>query len=104
MTMGATWSQVETAEELFASLGVAFDATVLRTYRVPILKRFGLAIAQLGTPHEAVDEDERRRAYRRLLEEVYESYAAGTARGGYLGRPRDPPLYSLRRPRRPAES
>ena len=101
--MHADWSQIETAEELFSSLGLTYDPNVLRTFRVPILRQFGQAIARLGIGDGPNEESLRRQEYGRLLREVYEGYAAGTTRGVPLGHPREPPLYALRRPRRPAE-
>jgi hypothetical protein len=90
---------MESAEEIFAWLGQAYDPAVLRVHRVRILKRFGRELRALGEP--GGDHQQRRRTCAALLHRIYQEVASASA-PGELPVPRGPRLFALRRPSRAA--
>ncbi len=55
------------AEDLFAFLGVAYDAEVLRRYRTHVLHRFALEADLVDRLHPSAPEEERLDLYRAAL-------------------------------------
>ncbi len=91
---------MESAEELFAWLGQAYDPAVLRIHRVRILKRFGRALSAQGEP--PADHEQRRKLCAALLRQVYDEVARADAFDDEPALTRPPRLFQLRRRSRAA--
>lgn len=71
---------VSDAEEIFEALEVPYDPAVLRTYRLHVMRRFGLCVEQFLAERPMASERERRAALRRLLRESHDTFRRSTPR------------------------
>lgn len=71
------------AEDYFSLLSVRFEPAVLRSARVPILRAFGAAKADIDARAEGMERLERLRLYADALQRVHDLVArAGAAASG----------------------
>ncbi len=71
---------LDEAEQIFEALGVRYDPLVLRTYRLHVLRRFGLCVEAFLSERPLATERERRAALRRALRESHEAFVRSTPR------------------------
>jgi hypothetical protein len=67
----------EEAEDFFDALAVPFDATVLASHRLPILRRFGDMLVDVVDRHPGADEATLRSLARAALQEAYHAERLG---------------------------
>lgn len=94
----AELASLSEAEEFFEALGVKYDARVLASHRLHVLKVFGLALQSFLDQNPAATPEARRAAAARALREAYEVFAED-AKAGQRGNPFAPGLVQLGRPR-----
>ncbi len=97
----AALRRLEAAEDFFAFFGVAYDARVLRVYRLHVLKRFALEMDVIDRAHPTAPEPERLALYREALRRSHDVFARSTAQdeklfkvfqgGGLVALPRRSP-------------
>jgi len=91
-------AKMEAAEDLFALLGEAYQASVLRVHRLHILKRFGEAMAEVERAYPPPKSDEQLRVlYAKALREAHDAFADGAVVEPFVRR-RTPLLVNIRRP------
>jgi hypothetical protein len=106
MTTAQAIARMETAEDLFTLLEVAFDPAVLGVHRVAILRRFGQEVAALERRRPPLAEAERGPLFAAALRRTHGLYARGGGEIEPLLRPRARdvvPVERLRRATPPAD-
>ena len=71
---------LEDAEEFFEAFQVGYDPRILRTYRLHVLRRFGLCLEAFLAERPGATLGERRSAIRRLLREAHDTFTRSTPR------------------------
>lgn len=94
--------QIDTAEDLFAMFGIAFDSAVLAVHRIAILRRFGQELEALERRRPPLSEGERPSLYAVALLRTHELYARGGSDVEPLFRPRPRNVVAVERLRRAA--
>ena len=102
MNLPEAIANIESVEDLFALLDVAFDPAVLAVHRIAILKRFGREIGVLERRRPPLSEDERPGLYAAALRRVNDLCARGGGEVEPFFRPRPRDMVSVDRLRRMA--
>lgn len=71
---------LEAAEDIFEAFQVPYDPIVLRTYRLHVLRRFGLCVDAFLAERPLATAGERRAALRRLLREAHDTFTRSSPR------------------------
>ena len=74
MALQDALARIERAEHCFELLGVEHDPRVLAVYRLRLLKRFGMEIAEIEERRAPADEADRRRLYAEALRRVHQEF------------------------------
>jgi nitrogenase-stabilizing/protective protein len=74
MALQDALARIERAEHCFELLGVEHDPRVLAVYRLRLLKRFGMEIAEIEERRAPADETERRHLYAEALRRIHEEF------------------------------
>ncbi|HET9596472.1 MAG TPA: nitrogenase-stabilizing/protective protein NifW [Anaeromyxobacteraceae bacterium] len=79
-------ARIERAEQYFDFFGVAYEPRVLAVYRLRLLKRFGMELAEADAAHPGADRGEQLLLYAAALRRVHDEFArrlADPGGGGY---------------------
>lgn len=79
MALREALAGIERAEHCFELLGVEHDPRVLAVYRLRLLKRFGMEIAEIEVRRAPADEADRRRLYAEALRRVHQEFSRRAA-------------------------
>jgi nitrogenase-stabilizing/protective protein len=79
MPVSDALARLERAEQYFDLLGLAYDPRVLAVYRLRLLKRFGMAVADIEERRLPADDVERRRLYAEALRSAHDAFARRAA-------------------------
>jgi hypothetical protein len=100
MNLSQAIADIESAEDLYSLLDVAFDPAVMAVHRIAILKRFGQAIDVLERRRPPLSDDERPGLYAAALQRVNDLCARGGSEVEPFLRPRPRDVVSADRLRR----
>lgn len=75
MRVSDALERLDHAEQYFDLLGVEFDARVVAVYRLRLLKRFGMEIAEIEARRPPADDAERRCVYAEALRAAHDAFA-----------------------------
>jgi len=100
MNLSQAIADIESAEDLFSLLDVAFDPAVLAIHRIAILKRFGQELEVLERRRPPLGEEERRPLYAAALQRTHALCARGGGEVEPFLRPRPRDLVGVERLRR----